>query len=248
MKVEKMDERLHELQDREIPPSGASWGKLEQMLDEANEKNKLIWWRAIAVVLLLGGCLVGWQTDFSTGEKPTQQIVFDEVIENNASEVETSPKIVPQEENAIVKNHIERKETRKGHFLLNQVDKAAQIMPPKKKKPQQEADILLVEINTETTGDKRKNTQKQADVMVQELLVKNDLEIVTDEEIEMLLQQAREKIHTQKLFATNTSEVDPQVLLQQVEATIEEPPFQEKLFNAVKKQLIRLAATSHIIH
>lgn len=247
MEAEKMDKRLHELHDREIAPSHASWGKLEQMLDESSEKNKIIWWRAIAAVLVLGGCLVGWQTGFFTSEKRMQQIVVDEVIENNTPEIETSSEIVPHEKSVIVKNQVERKGKSKGGFLPEQVDKKMQVVSPEKKKLLQKTDTRLVEKSMETTEGKRENTQKQADVIVQELLTKNDLETVTDKEIEALLRQARQKIHAQKLFATNTNEVDPQVLLQRVEATIEEPPFQEKLFNAVKKQLIRLAATSHII-
>jgi len=249
----KFDEHIKEqLEQRSLSPSSDAWRKLEQRLEEHEDKgkNKNFWWIGIAAsfigVLLVVSFLLkdekpAVETDVMVGTEQSDtidntQIKKEKAIiseENKAQIADVNP---DESESKSVQNQpVVAKEAKQqrsisnseGSLKLNTYkDAVAEV-----EIDQQKASEAL-KINAIPSQDIE--TSKAQEVALQILKLQETKAGVTDEEIEALLDAAHKEITLQRIYNEDTNTVDAEALLRDVELDIEEESFRSKVFEMLK--------------
>lgn len=234
----KFDEHIKEkLESRNIQPSNQAWNKLSQRLD-TQEKSKNYngyWWLGIAASVI--GVLFMVLQFFNNDIK----------IETNQKVVET-PVIIKKDSNMQIANEVDKNDAIKIENITkttnsiklktesliktNQVNKPI-VVATTENINKKEKDIAdkLVEIKKENLSFEE---QQIKDVVAKVQSMKSEHKIITDADIDALLEQAQKEIRLNKLINETTGVVDADVLLQDVEADLNETSFKSRVFEALK--------------
>lgn len=239
MEPNKFEKNIKEkLDERTIQPSADAWNKLSKRLDENNKRNnKPIWWFGIAASVV-GILLI------------TSQFFKNEVEAGDNHKIVVTPEIEKQDEtNQVatedVKNIDEVLEEGKSSqkIKINQSTKQKTVV----KTDFKTENVVIAQTNnaskikkeiTESVklikGNLTFEDQKIQDVVAQVKQLNDSNVIVTDSTIDALLAEAQKEITLDKLYNKKTGVVDANLLLQDVEADIEQS-FRDKVFKAIKE-------------
>lgn len=249
----KFDEHIKEqLEQRSLSPSSDAWRKLEQRLEEHEDKgkNKNFWWIGIAAsfigVLLVVSFLLkdekpAVETDVMVGTEQSDTIdntpikkekaIISE--ENKAQIVDINPDEV--EDKANQNQPVVAKEAKQQRSISNSEESL-------KLNTYKDA-VAEVEIDQQKASEALKinaipsqdiETSKAQEVALQILKLQETKAGVTDEEIEALLDAAHKEITLQRIYNEDTNTVDADALLRDVELDIEEESFRSKVFEMLK--------------
>lgn len=236
----KFEENIKEkLDKRTLQPSSEAWKKLSSRLESSEIKptNKVYWWLGIAASIV--GIL------FITGQffnnQPTQIITPEivntpEVIERDFynpiinSEIE---KVIPGVHESISKTEVRETPLLKQSNLDVESSKLEEIVIANSH--QATIEILEKDIPVDTILKKLTfEEQKIQEVVAQIDLLKQENKEVTDSAIEALLNEAQKEITLDKLINKETGMVDADLLLQDVEAEVDQS-FRSKVFEALQR-------------
>jgi len=247
----KFEEQLKEkLEQRTIQPSQDAWNKLNDRLDNVEEKqnNKGFWWLSIAATIV--GVLVALTFVFKTNTTIVEPTIVDtkketiiekqdlqnlEVLEENnavaSEESKNKPDQIQQNETKtqITKTSLKTVIKEKQNLLIpNKVNETLTQVDTKLKL--EEVTKNLVDTKPEIVSFE---TQKVNEVVAQIQKLQQENKEVTTAEIDALLNTAQKEITMQKLYNEATKTVDADALLRSVEDDLEQS-FRDKVFNAIK--------------
>lgn len=225
MEPNKFENNIKEkLEARRLQPSNDVWAQLSEHFEQKKEKqsNKAYWWLGIAASLV-GLFFVAFQF---LGTEVVEPVIVDrpKVIqqkENTQVAVETV-----EASNEVLKEEISIKPIGKQVVKDNSVAFAEEKAEPKE----------TSKIVTPTATIQEKLTfeeQKIQDVVAKVHELKNQNQEVTDAFIDALLLDAQKEIRLKKMYDSNTGIVDANMLLQEVEADLDQS-FRSKVFDAIK--------------
>ena len=236
----KFEENIKEkLDKRTLQPSSESWNKLSGRLDSSDSKptKKVYWWLGIAASIV--GIL--FITNQFINNQPTQIITPEivntpEVIEegsNNAIINKDIEKVIPNVNESIAntevretlllqQNNLDAESSNKEEVVIAQTNQAP-IRTLEKDIP---TDTILKTLTFEE--------QKIQDVVAQIDLLKQENKEITDAAIDALLFEAQKEITLDKLIHKQTGMVDADLLLQDVEAEVDQS-FRSKVFEALQR-------------
>ncbi|MFG6686564.1 hypothetical protein ACGK9U_08285 [Mariniflexile sp. HNIBRBA6329] len=225
MEPNKFENSIKEkLEARRLQPSKEAWAKLQERLEQTddNKNNKAFWWLGIAASAV-GVLFVAFQffnieevkpvvVDAPTviQQKETTQVAVEEVKKTNE---------VLKEENSIDK--IEKHAISKNFVAVTK----EQVVPEEKN----QIATLTVVVHEKLTFEE----QKIQDVVAKVNELKNQNKEVTDAVIDALLLEAQKEIRLKKMYNSNAGIVDATMLLQEVEADLDQS-FRSKVFDAIK--------------
>ena len=234
----KFEENIKDkLEKRTIEPSENGWDKLSERLDaqEESSKNPVAWWLGLAASLV--GVFLVSTLFFETGEdKTVLPTLVDSPIKDNMILQEEVPEI-----NVIVEN-----ETSKENFKLssnsnNVLAKQKSIKKTIIKESLKTKSEVVVynDIKQETIENKEvvnsnsiiKNANDQ-EIVAQIPELEKEKDLVSDSEIESLLEKAQKDITLNRVKKENTKVVNANLLLQDVETDLEQS-FRDKMFNTI---------------
>lgn len=237
----KFEESIKEkLDKRRLQPSKKAWDKLSSRLDAQEEKknNKPYWWLGIAASIvgilfivsqfLNNDNLVDDEHKVVTTPKVKIQVENNKIVDE---EIKMNDFVAPNElEKLKVKESqiemktetIIKKNSLKESVAVNSEEK---INLPEKDIKANSMEVLKEEMSFED--------QKVNDVIAQVQTLKEENKVVTDEDIDRLLHNAQKEIRLNKIVNKTTGVVDANMLLQDVEADLEES-FRSKVFEAIK--------------
>tara|TARA_R110002049_G_scaffold37208_1_gene117505 strand:+ start:69394 stop:70146 length:753 start_codon:yes stop_codon:yes gene_type:complete len=235
----KFEENIKEkLDKREMQPSFDAWSKLSERLENQEKKQKgFPFWRLGVAASIIGVLLVAsnlYKND-TIGTKP-QIVVTPEVIEQDKNSQITLEKMTNfsnrQEETKVLKKTLS---IESDEVLKKQ---------PKHKKAITFDKIYIPELNKETKKPEQivKEEFTYEDQKVKELIaqVKQSKEKnteVTNAFIDSLLLEAQNEMRLNHLYNKNTQVVNANVLLQDVEADLEQS-FRSKVLQSLKDNFI----------
>ncbi len=237
----KFDENIREkLDDRTLQPSAEAWNQLSKRLDGQEKKGsyKTIWLVGIAASVV--GVLL-FVSQF-LNDKSAQEIIPQVV---DTPEAET---IMEQESKTVIANedinkNIETIKTPEKPQLKNVESSVATI----KDNIVSEDNVIIREnVAPELKGEANnkiavvpekltfeEETIQHVVAKIKMLQDQDNHKEVTDEAIEALLLQAQNEITLQKLYKENSKVVDADLLLQDVEAELDQS-FRTKVFETLK--------------
>lgn len=233
------------LDKRTLPPSSDAWNKLTERLDKNSKRNnKPFWWLGIAASIA-GLLLVVFQffnNDVEVDNIP-KVVVTPEIIKQDdiSTDSITTDKIANDNvEN--IEDHSEELKLKEESKKTNQVKKQAPIIKLESIKETtsiaEESDIIkqidesikpLKIISEDLTFEE----QKIQDVVAQIKDLKTKNTVVTNETIDALLAQAQKEIALEQLYKNTTGVVDANLLLQDVEAELDQS-FRNKVLETLK--------------
>ncbi len=234
----KFEENVKDkLNKRKLKPSKEAWNKLSKRLEgqEKKSNNKPIWWMGLAASIVGVLFVVSQFLNDKSTEKVMPQVVDTPGIEtiikenkasianedtiNNIEDIKRFDELLlkkSEKTNAIVKEDIVAKG--KGKIKNNGVSE------PK----------IVTNIPAVVTSEKLTFEEETIQHVVAEIKKLKDYNTeVTDEEIDMLLLEAQKEITLNKLYNDNTKMVDADLLLQDVEADLDQS-FRSKVFETLK--------------
>jgi ABC-type Na+ efflux pump permease subunit len=248
----KFEEHIKEqLEQRSLSPSKNAWSKLDQRLDEHENKskNKNFWWIGIAasfigVLLVVSFLFKDEETTIETNvvveTEQSDVIDVESINEKNIINTSKEEQIVDVNQDKVEENINNKQsiETKKGlrlkstfkpqeNLVINTVEDAVAEAKVEKQK-------TLDELNVNAIKTQDIETLKAKDVVAQILELKETKTEVTDDEIEALLDAAYKEITLQRIYNENTNTVDADALLRDVEFDIEEESFRSKVFEMLK--------------
>jgi len=246
----KFEEQLKEkLEQRSIQPSKDAWNKLNDRLDDIEEKqnNKGFWWLGIAAAAV--GVLLALTFVFKSNTKINEPTIVDtkkenvidtEALKNKDLLKENSTRVAEQGDKT-KPDKIEQKET---NDQINKTTLKTVINKKQEAIITQNADKTIAVADKNSTNANKSEPekalevlsfedQKVKDVVAQIQQLQKDSKAVTTEEIDALLASAQKEITMQKLFNEATNKVDANALLQSVEDDLEQS-FRAKVFEAIK--------------
>ncbi len=235
----KFEDNLKEkLEQRRLQPSASSWKTLHDRLDNnrAKKSNNTFWWFGIAASFI--GILIVASMFFNneTGNALEQRIVDIEDTKisnkkdsNSLNEIEQEFTFEePQVENPLVNTNSHLVNLKP--ILQNQQDKLI-----KETKNKTVAKVSTHHVNEKTIAVKTLTFEeiKLQEVITQIQALKKTNNVVSDAEINTLLDQAQRDIALHKLYNESTKKVDANALLQDVEEDLEQS-FRDRTFKAIK--------------
>ena len=239
----KYEEHLKEkLEKRTLQPTEYAWSKLSNRLDNEEEKssNKPYWWLGLAASII--GVLFVISQFFNNETKTNETInIVDtpEVIQQDEVFEITSEGLVKEDlktvkDNVIVtkKNIAIKKTEAKNVLKTNNSLSDTKIAISQPQENLKESKLKVEQIET-TKKVLTFEEQKIQDVVAQVHLLKNNNKSVTEADIDALLQQAQKEIKLNRLVNETTGVVDANLLLQDVEAELDQS-FRNKVFEAIK--------------
>lgn len=237
----KFEEQIKEkLENRRIQPSKQGWNKLSERL-EAQEKSKNstpYWWLGIAASIIGVLFVVSqfWNNNNKTKVSPmvvdTQEKSSKDSIILLANESIFIEDFIKKENDEKDNNNTTPIELKRKNILNTDNIKEAVSVISKQKVNKQEDDIITkpVEIIKENLSFE---DQQIKDVVAKVEALKNDNKTVTEDDIDALLLQAQKEIRLHNLINKTTGVVDANLLLQDVEADLDQS-FRSKVFEALK--------------
>tara|TARA_R110002111_G_scaffold897_1_gene6536 strand:- start:1250 stop:2005 length:756 start_codon:yes stop_codon:yes gene_type:complete len=232
----KFDEHIKEkLEGRNIQPSNQAWNKLSERL-EAQEKNKNYkgyWWLGIAASVI--GVLFVVSQFFNNDIKieTTPKVVENPVIIKEDSNMQIANEL--DKNDAINIENVEKttntiKLKTESLIKINQVNEPVVVATTQNiNKEEKDIAVKPLEIIKENLSFEE---QQIKDVVAKVQSMESNNKIITDADIDALLEQAQKEIRLNKLETTGV--VDANVLLQDVEADLNESSFRTRVFEALK--------------
>lgn len=235
----KFEENIKEkLDKRTIQPSTDAWNKLSTRLNENKKRNnKPFRWLGIAASII-GVFFVASQ--FFNNHKKVEHnhkiVVTPEFIKQAKTTKITTAKTKKGDK---ILEQVKLKENKKpNHIIKNQtiikpnITNKNIVIAQENNIPKLEQESLKPKKNILTSVTIE--DQKIQDVVAQIKNLKENKIEVTDQTINTLLAQAQKEIALEKLYNNSTGIVDANLLLQDVEADLEES-FRAKVFKALKE-------------
>ena len=237
----KFEENIkNKLDERRLKPSSEAWSKLSERLDGQGKKgnNMPFWWMGIAASIVGGLFIVSQFVNDESIQEITPQTVDTPKVETL---IEQESKISTTDEDVIKKAEIEDAKFTKelevkklkstvaiaqeGIVTEDKVIIKENVTPELKSETNKPIAVVLEKLTFE------EETIQNVVAKIQEL--KDDSEEVTDEAIDALLLQAQKEITIKKLYNDSTRVVDADLLLQDVEADLDQS-FRTKVFETLK--------------
>lgn len=228
---DKLDERM-------LKPSTDAWGKLSERLDNQDKKNnkKPYWWLGLAASIV--GVLFVVSPFLNNDTKV-----------NDAPKIVNTPEVIQQSktnrvvvDNDEVIDNVEDVQVKAKRETIQKVE-AQKLVNTKKEQELVASVIELTIVSKEKTNSvataelpKKHMTfekQKIQDVIAQVQNMQDKNIVITDADIEVLLQEAQKEIKRNRLYNETTGVVDANALLQDVEAELNQS-FRSKVFEALK--------------
>ena len=228
---DKLDERM-------LKPSTDAWGKLSNRLANQDKKNnkKPYWWLGLAASIV--GVLFVVSPFLNNDTKV-----------NDAPKIVNTPEVIQQSktnrvvfDNDEVIDNVEDVQVKAKRETTQKVE-AQKLVNTKKEQE------LVASVNELTIVSKEKTNsvataelpkkhmtfekQKIQDVIAQVQNMQDKNIVITDADIEVLLQEAQKEIKRNRLYNETTGVVDANALLQDVEAELDQS-FRSKVFEALK--------------
>lgn len=233
------------LEQRKLQPSTNAWTNLQERLDTNQNKrnNKGYWWFAIAASFV--GILIVSSIFFNKGQSDTIEQTLVNTKEQQMPKVNDKVVLPITKETEIV---AESPKTKKDKPVTKKslAKKASESNPQlqQKQKALIKGETKVIVAQTETKRDAKETAVKPMeklsfeDIKIQEVVaqveaLKKVNNIVSDAEINALLDQAQKEITLHKLYNETTKKVDANALLEDVEADLEQS-FRERAFKAIK--------------
>lgn len=228
---DKLDERM-------LKPSTDAWGKLSERLDnqDRNNNKKAYWWLGLAASIV--GVLFVVSPFLNNDTKV-----------NDAPKIVNTPEVIQQSktnrvvvDNDEVIDNVEDVQVKAKRETIQKVE-AQKLVNTKKEQELVASVIELTIVSKEKTNSvataelpKKHMTfekQKIQDVIAQVQNMQDKNIVITDADIEVLLQEAQKEIKRNRLYNETTGVVDANALLQDVEAELNQS-FRSKVFEALK--------------
>jgi len=238
MAPNKFEENIKDrLENRTIEPSSEAWNRLQDRLEASNKEDKKrpILWIGLAASIVGVLFVVSQFFNYSPIEQPEPTLVVNPEIINKQK---LNPVAVQDIENK--KDLTEKEQTSKNIELNHAVEtvKKEQIQKGLKteiainnKNTIKTDTIKTYKLNKETLSIEN---QKIQDVVAQVQILKESNVVLSDDDLELLLQKAQDDLVSQKTYNEQTGIVDASVLLQDVEADLDQS-FRDKVFKALKE-------------
>jgi hypothetical protein len=221
-----------------LKPSTDAWGKLSERLDNQDKKNnkKPYWWLGLAASIV--GVLFVVSPFLNNDTKV-----------NDAPKIVNTPEVIQQSktnrvvvDNDEVIDNVEDVQVKAKRETIQKVE-AQKLVNTKKEQELVASVIELTIVSKEKTNSvataelpKKHMTfekQKIQDVIAQVQNMQDKNIVITDADIEVLLQEAQKEIKRNRLYNETTGVVDANALLQDVEAELNQS-FRSKVFEALK--------------
>lgn len=208
----------NKLNQREIQPSEKAWDRLDAMLSVAEKKKPKRTWMYIAASFL-GFLLVG--TIFFNQSKTEQGESQNQIVLENKTE-----------------NKLEQEKIIETPFVQKQEVIASNEIHQSKESHQTQKSIKNEQVNYSVSEKSPKHEMSFQDLKAQEValqimeLGKSGKE-VSDQEIDNLLEKAKQDIVAQRLFNKTTKKVDATALLLDAEKGLDNS-FKQRVFDLLK--------------
>lgn len=231
------DDMKDKLDKRRLKPSSDAWNILSERLENEEKKNnrKPYWWLGLAASLI--GVLFVVSQFLNTTEVSDTPVIVD------------APKVTPgNKTNTIaiedkVLDDVE-KVTIEAEKISHSKEEFQKLVKSRKEK------AIIIAVNEDIVSPEEKNKQiitttelskksltfeeqKVQDVVAKVLTLKDKNKVVTDADIDALLEAAQKEIKLNRLYNETTSVVDANALLQDVETELDQS-FRGKVFEALK--------------
>ncbi len=236
----KFEENIKDkLEKRTIEPSKNAWNKLSASLDaqEGSSKNPVAWWLGLAASLV--GVFLVTTLFVKTGEdKTVLPTLVDSPIKDNMILQEEVP-----EPKAIVENDNKSNEEDINPNSDSNNNIANQILIKKTAKKESvniKSEVITYNILKDEIIDNEEivnsnsiiNNTNDQEIVAQIPELEKEKDLVTDSEIESLLERAQKDITLNRVKKENTKVVNANLLLQDVETDLEQS-FRDKMFNTI---------------
>lgn len=228
----------NKLDKRTLQPSGNAWDKLSERLDNQTKKghNKPVLWVGLAASIV-GVLLVVSQ--FVNNETVVDSVP--EIVVNPAVIEQNKPKVIAVEDPIDIENISKNIQIGKEKVVKESVKKRALVRSEFNK----EQTAIAQESSTEKLNKMTINPdevaqepltfeQKKILAVANQLQALKDNNAVTDDAINALLLEAQKEIRLNQLYREITGVVDANLLLQDVEAELDQS-FRSKVFEAIKE-------------
>ncbi len=219
------------LEQRRIQPSINAWNSLENSLDkDANKrKNKGFWWIGVAASIV--GIIWITVSFFNSNVQNIEPIIVDVPV------IETQINSVKQK---IIETKIEKTSPNKTSSNIATVKNKPQ-EPVEKKKEISFEKVEKQEILIAKTEVSKTNVLTDEEIQIQKLVnqivtLEKDNNTATDQEIELLMLKAQQKL-AEKKFKKSGMSVSAYALLLDVEEELD-PSFKEKVFNILSENYL----------
>lgn len=228
---DKLDERM-------LKPSTDAWGKLSDRLDNQDKNNnkKPYWWLGLAASIV-GVLFI------------VSQFLNNETKVNYAPKIADMPEVIQHSEtNSIVVENDKVLNNIEGVQVKTEIETTKKVEAKKLVDTKKEQELVAT-VNERTIVSKEKTNsiatselpkkdvtfeeQKIQDVIAQVQYMKDKNKVITDADIEVLLEEAQKEIKRNRLYNETTGVVDANALLQDVEAELNQS-FRSKVFEALK--------------
>lgn len=225
------------LDKRTLQPSNNAWSKLSERLGNQGKKrnNKPVLWVGLAASIV-GILLITSQlfNNEAVVDNVPKIVVIPEAVEQNKNkdiaveesiDIESTSKNTQIDKEKVVKESVKKRILVRPEFNKKQTAIAQEISTEKLKK----ASLNPVEVTREPLTFEQKKIQAVAN-QIQAL---KDNNAVTYDAIDALLLEAQKEIRLNQLYNETTGMVDANLLLQDVEAELDQS-FRSKVFEAIK--------------
>ena len=236
----KFEEQLRDkLEERKIQPSTASWEKLSNQLDEyeSSTNKRAYWWIGIAASFIGILMLVTFLNRETATMKPEPVIVDTQDVETPFENEESSKSVVADQE--VPKEALIKEEPVNNNKATNQPILKQELQKEQRKLVENSEDNAVAEttVNDKTVEMKKQpitfEEQKAKEVVAQIRALQEQKEVVTDAEIDALLNAAQKEIELKQLYNEATNKVDANALLQSVEEDLERS-FRTRVFEMLQ--------------
>ena len=233
----KFEENIKDkLEKRTISPSEDSWDKLSNKLDEHEDKSngKIVWWIGIAASLV--GVFLVTTLFFNQSEDETVlPVLVDSPIEktlNQQEEKEPLNNVLVESEEPFLKET-----TTLNKKVENYIVNRAKVRKTIDKSKNEVVDATIEEDKIQNQNLINSNTiiaeENKQEITAQILDIEKDKNLVTDSEIELLLENAQKDIALKQNIKEKTKTVNANSLLQDVETDLD-VSFRDKIFKSIE--------------
>ena len=233
----KFEENIKDkLEKRTISPSEDSWDKLSNKLDEQEGKSnsKIVWWIGIAASLV--GVFLVTTLFFNQSEDETVlPVLVDSPIEktlNQQEEKEPLNNVLVESEEPFLKET-----TTLNKKVENYIVNRAKVRKTIDKSKNEVVDATIEEDKIQNQNLINSNTiiaeENKQEITAQILDIEKDKNLVTDSEIELLLENAQKDIALKQNKKEQSKTVNANSLLQDVETDLD-VSFRDKIFKSIE--------------
>ena len=234
----KFEENIKDkLEKRRIDPSANAWSKLSDKLDdhEGGTNSKMIWWFTIAASLV-GIFLVTTIFFKNKADQTILPMTVETPIEKSGEiKVELTEELEKSKVEAITETEIKSE----SHLVKNVKNKEPEVQNSYNTKESSRNALVentaknpRIDINRSNIFDSINNEQRTNQSIVANTHINNIKNVVTDSEIEDLLESAKNELLANRNEIQLSKSVDANSLLQDVETDLDET-FRDKVFNTL---------------